>query len=56
VQNLLQHLLLTFNGTSAAKLTPIILSPLPTSATADTKHNTGKKICLGLVQIKSIQT
>jgi hypothetical protein len=43
VKNLLQHLLLTFNVTSVAKLTPIILSPLSTSATADTKRNTGKK-------------
>jgi len=35
--------LLTFNATSAAKLTPIILPSLSTSLTAGTKHNTGKK-------------
>jgi hypothetical protein len=43
VQNLLKHLLLPFNGTPATKLTPIILPPLSTSATADTKHSTCKK-------------
>jgi hypothetical protein len=43
VQNLLQHLLLTFNVTSAAKLTPIILSPLSTSATADKNKIPAKK-------------